>query len=397
MNELLSTENLKSGYKATVVLPDITLSVRSGEIVVLAGPNGSGKSTLLATIAGNLPPMGGRTLLLDRDLTPRDTRFRAQNLSVLLTQRPAPELMTARELVAIGRAPFTCLTGALTEEDHQIIEDSLALVGANALADTLFTSLSDGQKQLVLLARAIAQEPKVLLLDEPTSYLDIRHKLLLLDVLARLARERGTSILLSMHEIELAQKFADRLITLKNGRIHGEGRPEDLITDEYIQNLYDLSGGVYTSVTGSLELTYTKETQPSTNSSYQNSIKLSQSSIHTSATTKEDQSLPPVFVLGGGGSGIPVYRRLKKAGIPFAAGIFPKNDLDYPTANALADICLSLPAFSLVTSGDIEKAQKLLAAATTVYVPLTSFGPANALLQTLLADAKAAGKLRPLP
>ncbi len=173
------------------------------------------------------------------------------------------------------------------------------------LPTAIFSCISDGQRQRVLLARAICQEPELLVLDEPTSFLDIRYKLELLTVLKQLVREKQVAVILSLHEIDLAQKLSDRLICVHNGRIERCGTPEQVFTGDYIRTLYDLERGTYNEQFGSLEL---------------------------ERVTGE----PRVFVIGGGGSGTALYRRLQRRGIPFAAGILPENDVELPTARALA-------------------------------------------------------------
>ena len=173
------------------------------------------------------------------------------------------------------------------------------------LPTAIFSCISDGQRQRVLLARAICQEPEVIVLDEPTSFLDIRYKLELLTVLKQLVREKQVAVILSLHEIDLAQKLSDRLICVHNGRIERCGTPEQVFTGDYIRTLYDLERGTYNEQFGSLEL---------------------------ERVTGE----PRVFVIGGGGSGTALYRRLQRRGIPFAAGILPENDVELPTARALA-------------------------------------------------------------
>lgn len=165
-----------------------------------------------------------------------------------------PELMTCWDVAAAGRYPYTGRLGLLSDEDRAKVDEALALVGADELADRDFSCISDGQRQRVLLARAICQEPEVIVLDEPTSFLDIRYKLELLTVLKQLVREKQVAVILSLHEIDLAQKLSDRLICVHNGRIERCGTPEQVFTGDYIRTLYDLERGTYNEQFGSLEL-----------------------------------------------------------------------------------------------------------------------------------------------
>ena len=301
----VETKEMTVGYRGVPLIRDIALRVHRGEILTLIGPNGSGKSTILKSLIRQLALIGGTVYLDGKSLQTLPERDLARTMSVLLTEHVRPELMTCWDVAAAGRYPYTGRLGLLSDEDRAKVDEALALVGADELADRDFSCISDGQRQRVLLARAICQEPEVIVLDEPTSFLDIRYKLELLTVLKQLVREKQVAVILSLHEIDLAQKLSDRLICVHNGRIERCGTPEQVFTGDYIRTLYDLERGTYNEQFGSLEL---------------------------ERVTGE----PRVFVIGGGGSGTALYRRLQRRGIPFAAGILPENDVELPTARALA-------------------------------------------------------------
>ena len=174
---VLKTEDLSIGYGSKCVAEGISLQLEEGRILCLIGPNGSGKSTLLKTLMRQIPPLKGSIFLGDRKLERIPEKELARFSAAVLTGRPTPELMTCGELVAMGRYPYTGRLGILSEEDRAVVRSSMEMTETAFLRDEDFTRISDGQRQRVLLARAICQQPKLLLLDEPTSFLDIRHKL----------------------------------------------------------------------------------------------------------------------------------------------------------------------------------------------------------------------------
>ena len=193
------TQKLSVGYHRRPLIEDIDIGIWQGGILCLIGPNGSGKSTILRSITRHLTKLGGVVAIGGRDLDGMSDKELARHVSVVLTDRIEPELMTCWEVVAAGRYPYTNHFGKLSREDQRIVEDSMARVNALELREQRFTELSDGQKQRVLLARALCQQPEVIVLDEPTSYLDIRHKIELLDILREMTASRGLSVVLYQH------------------------------------------------------------------------------------------------------------------------------------------------------------------------------------------------------
>ena len=254
MQPMLKTEALAVGYGASPLLAGVDLSVAPGQIVTLLGPNGAGKSTLLRTVAGALVPLGGVAYLSGRRLEQLSDRERALELSVLLTERLRTDLMTCEDVVETGRLPHTGRLGILSPHDHDRVRAAMELVGVWEFRTNDFMQLSDGQRQRVLLARAICQEPRLLVLDEPTSYLDIRYQIELLGVLRQLVATRELGILMSLHELPLARRISDWVACVKDGGIAMQGSPEQVFVPEVIDALYDLEPGVYDATTGSVEL-----------------------------------------------------------------------------------------------------------------------------------------------
>lgn len=357
MKEFLYTEKLCVGYGEKTVVRDIALAAEPGRVLCLIGPNGAGKSTLLKTLMAALSPTGGAVYLDGRELRTYPERHLARLAAAVLTARPEPELMTAAEVVAAGRYPYTSRLGILTEEDRRIVRESMEKVGVSDLADTDFSFLSDGQRQRVLLARALCQQPRLLILDEPTSFLDIRHKLDFLQLVRELITGGELAVVMSMHELELAQRFADTLLCIRDGRVDRMGSPEEIFSGGYLEQLFSIDHGSYDTFAGTAE-------------------------------APRIEGAPRVFVIGGGGSGIPLYRKLRRLGIPFAAGVLPENDLDLPTAKALAAVVITDRANEPVSAEKANEALEVLKVCEHVVCTI-SFGSVNRENRRLLEFAKA--------
>ena len=244
----MKIEDLSAGYRGKAVVPGVNLEIKKGEIISFIGPNGAGKSTLLKTLYRELTPIAGAVFIDGADASKMPLKELAKKLSIVTTDRIKPEHMTCREVVMAGRLPYTDGFGVLGKEDRQAAEDAIALMKIEGFADKQFNNLSDGQKQRTLIARAIAQSPEYLVMDEPTSYLDIRYRMELMEVLEGLAK-KGVTIVMSIHELELAVSVSDRLLLVYDGgktlcktplEVMGEGLIKDLfsLTDEMYEKIY---------------------------------------------------------------------------------------------------------------------------------------------------------------
>ena len=178
----VQTEDLSVGYHGKVLLSDIALKVKKGEILVLIGPNGAGKSTIIKNIIREMNPISGNIYVKGRKISDFTSKEYAKTMSVVLTEKIKTEMMTCRDVVAMGRYPYTNYFGRLTKEDEVIVNESLKKVSALDIAENDFSQISDGQRQRIMLARAVCQKPEIIVLDEPTSFLDIRHKIEILDI-----------------------------------------------------------------------------------------------------------------------------------------------------------------------------------------------------------------------
>ncbi len=239
--QILNTEELTIGYDADLIR-GITLMAEAGRIVTLIGPNGSGKSTLLRTLSGQLEARGGCTYLDGRDMSGMNVLDKARNMSVVMTASVRPRMMTCREVVSMGRHPYTGRFGRLSPGDVAEIDHALGMTGTMEVADRLFDRISDGQRQRVMLARAIAQRPKVMMLDEPTSFLDVRYRLDILNTIRTIADEENVAIVMSLHELEPAMRMSDKVVAIGDGKILRMGSPGEVFEESFIRRLYGIEG-----------------------------------------------------------------------------------------------------------------------------------------------------------
>ncbi|MCR5419147.1 MAG: cobyric acid synthase [Lachnospiraceae bacterium] len=237
----IRTEKLNIGYSSDLIR-DICLQVQPGSIVTLIGPNGCGKTTLLKTLTGELSGRGGSVCLDGKDKASLTASEIAKRMSVVMTYKIRPELMTCREVVQIGRYPYTGALGILSDEDHRIVQESMEWTDTWEIASCLFDSISDGQKQRVLLSRAICQQPRILILDEPTSFLDIRHKITMIQKIKDFCKEKDVAVLMSLHELEIARRISDVVVALGERKVLSVGKPEAVFTEGFIRKLYHIEG-----------------------------------------------------------------------------------------------------------------------------------------------------------
>lgn len=224
---VISLSQLSVGYTLShPVISDINLELRSGQLACLIGENGIGKSTLLKTLTGFLPKLKGSLLLGNRDIDSFSQRELARQVSIVLTQKPDVQNLTIEEIIGLGRSPYTGFFGRLRAEDRKVVDDAIATMGIEKLRGRMIQTLSDGERQKVMIAKALAQETSIILLDEPTAFLDFPSKAETFQSLQRMAHERDKLILLSTHDLELAVRFADSLLEVKSGRLQAVSATE---------------------------------------------------------------------------------------------------------------------------------------------------------------------------
>ncbi len=363
-NNYLQLDQLSVGYGENVLIKDICLDIKRGEIVTVIGPNGAGKSTILKSISKHLAILGGKVLCDGIDLKELSYKDLSKKMSLVLTDRIKPELMTCHEIVATGRYPYTGRFGILSFEDEKKVEYALSTVHAQDLGARDFNTISDGQKQRILLARAICQEPEIIVLDEPTSFLDIRYKLELLGILRSMATTQNISIVMTLHEIDLAQKISDKIVCVSYDHIVEYGTPEEIFRDELIRSLYNIDNGFYNPVFGNIEL------------------------------PPPDGTEPRYFVISSGGTGVQTYRELQKKNIPFAAGVLYKNDIDYDLARFLACKIVTEQSFSAISDKTFREAVEVMQGCEKVIYAGVKIGECNRRLLDLVETARRDGKLK---
>ncbi|MBQ6084056.1 MAG: ABC transporter ATP-binding protein [Bacteroidales bacterium] len=238
--EILKTSSLSIGYANKAVVSDINVSLNEGDIIALIGPNGAGKSTLFKTFSTHIKPVGGKIELFGRDINLYSNNERAKLLGIVLTERPDDMFLKVYDVVAAGRYPYTGMFGKLSEDDEKEIKASLELVGVNNLIDRVFNTLSDGEKQKVMIAKAIAQNTPIIMLDEPTAFLDYPSKIELFSLLKKLAKEQKKAILFSSHDLELLLRYTDNIWIIAKDLPFASGQSSVLLKNGIIQKYFQL-------------------------------------------------------------------------------------------------------------------------------------------------------------
>lgn len=245
----LTASALSAGYGDTLVLDELSLAVPPGKITTIVGANACGKSTLLRTMSRLLAPRQGHVLLDGKSVHRTPTRELARTLGLLPQSPIAPEGITVSDLVSRGRHPHQGMFSRWTRQDDEAVAGALNATKTADLADRPVDELSGGQRQRVWIAMALAQQTEILLLDEPTTFLDISHQVEVLDLLTDLNHTRGTTIVMVLHDLNLAARYADHLVAIEGGRLHVAGRPEDVLSEQTVREVFGLESRIITDPT----------------------------------------------------------------------------------------------------------------------------------------------------
>ena len=353
---LLQVENLAFGYADQTLLYEVQMQVQSGEMVGLLGPNGSGKTTLLRLLSGILQPQKGRILLDGRALASWGKRGIAQRVAVVPQELQVPFAFTVEQMVALGRTPFISLLGSRSSQDREIVRDALRLAEVEQLSERIFHELSGGERQRVTLAMALAQQPRLLLLDEPTSHLDIKYQLETLELVRRLNRETGVTVIAAMHDLNLAARYFPRLLLFQRG-IVADGGPAEVLEPRLLQRVYGVAVQVGV-MRGSEHLSVLPPDE---------SVK----------RELDGKPMPAMHVMAGGGSGALVMRALADARLPFSAGILNIGDSDHTLALRLANEVITEQPFSPITESTRQRLHLCLQAVSLLIVCPMPIGPGN--------------------
>ena len=238
---MLNIQSIKVSYGETEILHDVSLEIPAGEVVSLIGPNGAGKTTMMRAISGVIPLQSGSVFVGGQDLSSTPVDQRARLLAVVPQARKLTPEYTAKQAIMMGRTPYLGWLGNPGQVDFDKVDWAIDRTGISGLVERRVDELSGGEQQLVLIARALAQDAPVILLDEPTAHLDLRHQATILDLVHLLARERNLAVLMSLHDLNLVSIFSDRIALLDQGTILADGTPHEVLVRERLSNVYGVA------------------------------------------------------------------------------------------------------------------------------------------------------------
>ncbi len=238
--EVLKTKNLHIGYKDKAILPPINVSLEEGSLIALIGPNGAGKSTLFKTLTAHIKAIGGSVELMGKELSEYSAKEKAMLIGLVLTERPDDMFLKVYDVVASGRCPYTNFFGKIEKEDENIIQESLDIVGINQLKNRYFNTLSDGEKQKVMIAKTLAQNTPIIFMDEPTAFIDYPSKIELFSLMKMLTKERNKTIIFSSHDLELLLRYTDDIWLISKGKQLISAKKDDLIGNDILKEYFNL-------------------------------------------------------------------------------------------------------------------------------------------------------------
>ena len=366
----LTFRGVSAGYKHRKVLDNVSFSVGEGEFVSLIGPNGCGKSTLLKTAAALLKPLSGVVELFGQDVHRIKPALRASLLGVVPQKIESPMAFTVSQIVMNGRISSIGRWGSISSRDHDLVERSMIYTDVLGLRERYFTELSGGEQQRVALAMVLAQDPKIIMLDESISHLDINHRQEVLQILMNLNREKQMTILLVSHDLSLSASISDRFLLMNTGRLVKAGTPVEVLDPALLSTVYNCDLRVQQDpYTGYLQV-----------------------SVAVDSLNRRKKLNRHVHVIAGGGSGIELYRRLLIEGYEVTTGVLNRLDSDAEAARALnIQVVLEQP-FSPVGSDAIAEALKMIDNADTVILSTVPIGSGNLVNLELASEALKRGK-----
>jgi len=348
----LEARGVECHYGAMKVLSDIDIEAGSGEVVGIIGPNGSGKSTLIKAMSRLLKPTRGAVLIDESEVYGLDTVEVARQMAVVAQEEGSHFDFTVLDIVLMGRTPHMGRFSSENESDIQIALNALEETNTLHLKDRLITELSGGEKQRVMIARALTQQPRFLLLDEPTSHLDINHQIEILSLVKRLAKEKRLIVLVVLHDLSMATFVCDRLVLLKGGEVVALGTPEQVITEKNIRDVFGVEVVVRRSPISS--------------------------SLYVLPCPQRSQSKTSrVHVVCGGGSGQGLLISLFEHGYVVSAGVLNEDESDYEVCTLLSIPCITVPPFCPVSDESVEEVKEVMRAADAIVMSSVPFGWGN--------------------
>jgi len=378
-------DNLHAGYDGAAILQGVSIGLRGSEFAGVIGPNGSGKTTLLRSMSRVLAPMGGSVTLDGRDIYSIPARDFARRVAVVPQDTLVAFDFSVLEIVLMGRSPRLGRFAVEGVRDTEIALEALARTGTVHLRDRQINALSGGERQRVMVARALAQEPDALLLDEPTSHLDISFQFEIMDLIKSLNRERGMTVLAVLHDLNLASQYCDRLILIGQGGVQADGSPDEVITADNIRRVYGAEVWVRR---------HPATSRPYVIAGVKRSVgeRVRPGHVVPDATKRDMLSRTTVHVIGGGGTAAPVLAKLARRGYALTCGVLNLGDADQEVAEALDIPHVSQQLFAQTTPESLESHRDLMRAADIVVLTDVPVGHGNIANVEVALEAARAGK-----
>ncbi|MHB9036572.1 MAG: heme ABC transporter ATP-binding protein [Armatimonadota bacterium] len=374
MNAKIRVDNVHAGYNGVQVLRGVSLELADSEFVGIIGPNGSGKTTLLRTMSRALAPQSGFVQLDGKNIYTIPAREYARKVAVVPQDTVVAFDFSVMDVALMGRSPRLGRFAVESSRDVAIALDALARTGTDHLKDRPINALSGGERQRVMMARALAQEPEILLLDEPTSHLDISFQFEIMDLVKGLNREHGLTVLAVLHDLNLASQYCDRLVIIGQGTVQACGTPDEVISSDNIRRVYGAEVWV--------------RRHPTTHRPYVISGVKPKSKKPADIFDKP----PHIHVVGGGGTAAPIMAKLVRRGYDVTAGVINHSDADQEVAEALDIEYVPQQLFAQITPESYAKHLKLIESADVVILTDVAIGHGNILNVEAVRDAARSGK-----
>jgi iron complex transport system ATP-binding protein len=363
-------EKVSAGYREKTILKDLSFDIPAREIAAVIGPNGAGKTTLLRAITALIHPSRGSVRLFGKDVTRLPASTRSRLVGVVPQQMETPMAFTVAEIVMMGRTSALSRWRHPSAEDRRAVERAMVYTDVADMKHRLFSELSGGEGQRAVIAMVLAQQPSIMLLDEATSHLDMNHRLEIMQIVERLNREQGVTVVVVSHDLNLAAEFCDRLLLFDDGRLVCDGAPEEVLREDTLREVYHCD------------------------------VRVRQDPARGTITVVPAPRLAPersgqglhIHVIAGGGTGAEVLRRLSLCGYTITCGVLNRGDSDADVASALGIETVLEKPFSPVARAVLDSAREMAGCADAVVVCGVPFGPGNVVNLDLAAEALADGK-----
>lgn len=362
--EVLKVQGLEVAYGEKKIINGLDFSVYKGEFVGIIGPNGTGKSTLVKAITDIIPKSSGSIRILDHESTSISKKELAKLVAVVPQEFNIEYEFTNLDIVMMGRNPHIDRKHKKSSKDFEIVQEAMEMTNTWRFKDSLFNELSGGERQRVVVARAIAQQTNLILLDEPTSHLDVHHQLEIMELIHKLKESRGVTVVAILHDINLAARFSDRLILLNKGKVLAEGSPDKVIHEKYLTQLYKMEMIIRENkIIGKREIVPLRVIKE-----------------------KVDKQDIRVHILCGGGSGEEILERFNSLGMILSAGILNKGDSDWEMCKILNIPVVDAPPFSAMTKEQGQLNLEMLNRADYVLISNMPYGNGNLINLEILRD-----------